>query len=85
MIETVLALLAVLDEIGLLELGEMGGDPALAEAEDFLEFGDGEFFAVKEQEDAEAVDVADGSQRFQDGCQLTLLSSVLIYQHIPIR
>ena len=66
MVEAVLTLLAVFHEIGLLELGEMGGDAALAEAEDFLEFGDGEFFAVEEQEDAKAIDVADGSQRFED-------------------
>jgi len=30
----------------------MGGNGGLAHGEDFLQFGDGEFFGAKEQEDA---------------------------------
>jgi hypothetical protein len=42
------------------------GDVALAAAEDFLEFGDGELFLFEEEQEAEAVGVGGEAQGFED-------------------
>jgi hypothetical protein len=40
-VEAAFAGAAVFNQAGLLELGEVGGDGALAHDQDFLQFGDG--------------------------------------------
>jgi hypothetical protein len=61
LVEAVLALFAVLDESGLLQLREVGGDAALAKSEDLLEFGDGELFPVQKEQNPKAVHISDGA------------------------
>jgi hypothetical protein len=56
-VEVVFAGAAVFDQACLLELGEVGGEGALAHDQDFLELSDGKLFGAQEQEDAEAVGV----------------------------
>ena len=53
-VEGFFALAAVGDEVDLPEECELGGDAGLAHAEDFLEFGHGEFLACHEGEEAQA-------------------------------
>jgi len=65
-VEAALAGAAVFDEIGLPELGEVGGDGALAHDENFLQFGDGELFVLKEQKNAEPVWIGYNAKKFDD-------------------
>lgn len=53
-VEGFFAVAAVDDDVGLAEEGELRGDARLGHAEDFLEFGDGEFLAEEERQHAEA-------------------------------
>ena len=63
-VEGALALAARLDEAGLLQLAQVGGDAGLAHGEDLLEFGDGELFAFEEAEHAEAAFVTEEAECF---------------------
>lgn len=65
-VKDVLAGAAILDQIFRFQVGEVGGDGALAETEDFLEFGDREFFPFKEEEEAEPVGVGEEAKSFED-------------------
>ena len=55
------------DEACVFEEAELGGDAALFHAEDFLDFGDGEFGAIHEQEQSEPCGLADQAEGFDDG------------------
>ena len=65
-VEAVLALAAVFDKAGLAELREVGRDAALAHGEEFLKLGDGELFAVEQEENADAGGVGEKAERFED-------------------
>ena len=56
-IKIVLANAPVFHQPCLLELGEMGGDGALAHNEDFLQFRDGKLLALEQEQDAEPVGI----------------------------
>ena len=79
-VEALLAGAAQLDESGLAELGERHGDAALAHAEDLLEFGDGELFALQEPEHAEAAFITEEAERFEEAGHVITSS----YQQIMI-
>lgn len=55
------------DEASVFEEAELGGDAALFHAEDLLDFGDGEFGAIHEQEQSEPCGLADQAEGFDDG------------------
>ena len=59
-IERFFAVAAVVDEVDLTQQRELGGDARLAHAEDFLQLGDGQFFAQDEREQAQARGVGEG-------------------------
>ena len=63
-VEIALAGAAVFDQAGLLELGEVGGDGALAHDQDLLQLGDGESSPLQKQQNAEAVGVGDDAESF---------------------
>ena len=65
-VKAVFADAAVFDQAGLLELGEVGGDGALAHDEDLLQLGDGELFGLEQQEDAEPVGVGYDAEHFDN-------------------
>lgn len=56
-VDVVFASARIDDESGRFELGEVGGDAALAHREDRLEVGHGERFLCKEAKDSEACGV----------------------------
>ena len=51
---------------GLLELGEMRRDAALADGQDFLQFGHRKLLALQQQQDANPVRIGQQPKRFED-------------------
>jgi hypothetical protein len=56
----------ILDEICFAQMSEMPGDARLSHAEDFLEFEDGEFFLLKEEQEAQPGFIGEQAQEFYD-------------------
>ncbi len=65
-VEAVLAGAAVFDQAGLLELGEVRGNRALAHDEDLLQLGHRELFGLEQQQDAEPVGIGYDAQDFHN-------------------
>lgn len=66
-IEGALALAAGLDQAGILEQGEVGGDAGLQELGDLLEFVHGEFASLQYAEQAEPGGVGEGAEGLERG------------------
>ena len=66
LVEVVFAGAPVFDQASVLELRELGRYGALAESEDFLQFGDGKLFDGEKQENAEPIGVGEQAQGLQN-------------------
>ena len=62
-----LAIAPRLHEAGVLQQAEVRGNARLAEPRDFLEFGDGQFVAFQQRDDAQPRRVGQRAKRFEGG------------------
>src|SRR5580698_8306057 len=66
-VENIFAGTPIFYQSRLAQLGEMGGEGALAHGEDLLQLGDRELLSVQKQKNTEAVGVGDDAEDFYYG------------------